>query len=96
MNINDFYTKYNLNNDCFSRMAGVGVSTLKKYSKGETIRDDTKKRIELAMLVIEENDLVRPKHNWRYRTHYLGSEEYAKIIKSYEFKFQQLLGLKRV
>ena len=96
MNLNDFYSKYNLNHDCFSGMAGVGVSTLKKYSKGETIRNDAKERIELSMIIIEENNLIRPKYCGHYMRNHFTNAEYHKDIKKYEFEFQRLLRNKRV
>lgn len=66
MMLKEFYAKYNLNHECFARMAHVGVGTLRKCAKGVTIRDDAKERIEYVMRIIEANDLVRPKREGDY------------------------------
>lgn len=75
--LKDFYARYNLNYDCFARMAHVGVGTLRKYAKDETIREDAKERIEYVMRIIEANDLVRPKRKGDY-------EHWKRDIHQYE------------
>lgn len=88
MNIKDFYAKYNLNNECFSRMAHVGVNTLKKYSRGETIRDDAKERIESSMRTIIEFNHVRPKRKEEHHRGFVWQNAFERY--EYEFQYPEL------
>ena len=56
-----FYDKYNLNIYNFAEIAGVSRVTLVKYAEGKDIRQDAKNRIELAIRIATERNLVYPR-----------------------------------
>lgn len=58
--LKEFYSKYNLNHEYCSMLFSVGSKSLIKYSNGEKLREDTVKRIETGINVIEKYNLVRP------------------------------------
>lgn len=94
MTIREFYTKYNLNRTYFSEMAHVGVRTLAKYEKGITIRPDTKDRIETAIRIVVEHNLIRPKFEPGEAMGFFGYEyryNFRKKVKEYMNEFQKLL-----
>lgn len=94
MTIREFYTKYNLNRTCFSEMAHVGVSTLAKYEKGAAIRPNAKDRIETAIHIVVEHNLIRPKFEQSEAMGFFGYEykyNFHKKVKAYMNEFQNLL-----
>lgn len=94
MTINEFYKKYKTNKTYFAPIAGVGVSTLNKYAKGETIRADAKERIEKAMRVAEKYDLVRPEFDYAKSIGFFGmtyKNEFHKCVREYEAQFKKLI-----
>ena len=80
----EFYKKYNLNSTYFGEMAHVGARTLRKYSDGEPIRDDSRERIEKAISVVEKYNCIRPKCDAkpgdtpRYARHFQAVTQYNK------------------
>ena len=56
-----FYKQYNLSNSEFGEFIGVGAKTLTKYWNGIPIRQSSKERIEKAIRIVKEHNLVRPK-----------------------------------
>ena len=94
MTIKEFYATYNLNRTCFSEMAHVGLSTLAKYEKGIDIRPDAKDRIETAIRIVVEHNLVRPKFDRGEAMGFFGYEykyNFRKKVKAYMDEFQKLL-----
>lgn len=93
MNMKEFYEKYNLNKYNFAEMAHVGTRTLIKYSEQKPIRGSARLKIEKAIRVVEENDLVRPRYDYGkgigsmfYKTEfYIENEAYFK-------RFEKLLN----
>lgn len=92
MNLQEFYTAYNLNKYEFASIAGVGVRTLIKYSQGKSIRESSKFRIEKAMRVCEKYGLIRPKFNYGLS---FGSmwykDEFQKELREYAENFKTLI-----
>lgn len=88
MLITEFYEKYKLSAQSFSEVAHVGTRTLRKYERGEWIRAETRKRIELAMYVAIKHDLVRPVCDCRpgdasgYMRHHRTILEYNKTFET--------------
>lgn len=94
MNINEFYKTYKTNKTYFAPIAGVGVSTLNKYAKGEKIRDDAKERIEKAMCVAEKYNLVRPEFNVAESLGFFGmmyKNKFHESVREYEVRFKKLI-----
>ena len=94
MTINEFYKKYKTNKSYFAPIAGVGISTLTKYAKGEKIRDDSKERIEKAMRVAEKYNLVRPEFDAAKSFGFFGmsyKNEFHKSVREYEARFKKLI-----
>ena len=60
MDMKEFYQTYHLNKYNFAEIAGVGTRTLIKFAEGKDIREDSKRRIELAMRIAEKYHLVKP------------------------------------
>ena len=65
MEMKEFYKAYHLNKYNFAEIAGVGTKTLIKFAEGKEIREDSKRRIELAMQVAEKLHLVKPVYTGR-------------------------------
>lgn len=91
MNMQNFYDKYNLNKYFFGEMAHVGSRTLLKYAQGKSIREDSRERIELAIHIVEEHNLIYPRATpgksfdpW-YNTYHF------RRVQEYKNKFQKLL-----
>mgnify|MGYP003306762723 CR=1 FL=1 len=94
MTINEFYEKYKTNKSYFAPIAGVGISTLNKYAKGEKIRADAKERIEKAMRVAEKYNLVRPEYNSAEGLGYFGmmyKREFHNSVREYKARFKKLI-----
>lgn len=93
-NMKEFYNKYNLNNETFASIAGVGVRTLKKYIEGKTIRGDSKMRIEKAIRVAEKYNLVRPRFDYGkgIKEGMWYKSEFHREVRNYEEKFKAAIG----
>lgn len=87
MDMKEFYEKYNLSNECFASMAGVGKNSLKKYQQGLQLKEESKARIEKAMRVVEKHNYVRPK---AYRPFY-GYSTYFRVVDNYIKEFKKIL-----
>ena len=59
--MNEFYKDFNLSKSEFGEFIGVGAKTLTKYERGEQIRQSSKERIEKAIRIVKEHNLVRPR-----------------------------------
>lgn len=59
--LKELYEKRNIPLTYMAWMTHVGERTLHKYDRGEKIREDSKRRIEIMLKVIEENNVVFPK-----------------------------------
>lgn len=93
MNMKEFYDKYNLNKYYFAEIAGVGTRSLIKFDNGESIRKDTKLRIETAIRVAEKYNLVRPEFNYGESIHwgFMYKNEFYKKVHEYEWRFKELI-----
>lgn len=93
MNMKEFYNKYNLNNETFASIAGVGVRTLKKYIDGKAIREDSRSRIETAIYIAEKYNLVRPRFDYgrgiKEGVWYKG--EFHRKVRDYEEMFKETI-----
>lgn len=94
MNMKEFYEKYKLNKYEFAEIAGVGAKTLVKYANGETIRKDSKERIEKAIRVAEKYNLVRPEydHGRAFGWGYWYNHEFHESVREYKNNFKQLIA----
>jgi hypothetical protein len=59
--LKELYEKRNIPLAYMAQMTHVGERTLHKYDRGEKIRDDSKRRIEIMLDVIESNNVIFPK-----------------------------------
>lgn len=94
MDMNEFYEKYNLSKSEFSIIMGSSVRTLEKFANGEKIRESSRRRIEIAMRVIEENNLVRPKYDgprWGYYVSTWHSSRYCAVLCEYRRTVRELI-----
>ena len=94
MTMKEFYTKYNLNKYEFAEIAGVGTRSLVKFANGESVRESTKTRIEKAMRIAEEYNLVRPKFDYGYSIRNLDSDYKSKHLRKvheYVDRFKKLI-----
>lgn len=89
MDIREFYKKYNLNKYYFAEMAHVGVSTLRKYERGEKIQEKSRMRIENAVRVVVKNEYVRPKYKGGFDSMY--NSYFLRITQEYKKHFEELL-----
>ena len=90
LDMKEFYKIYNLSRYYFANLIHVGTKALDKYEKGETIHEDSKKKIERAIHIIESNHLVRPEYMKRAFQSVLYRNEYYKEIRDYERTFEEL------
>ena len=58
--LNELYEKRGIGITDMAQMTHVGERTLHKYDKGEKIQEESKKRIEIMLDVIEEHDVLFP------------------------------------
>ena len=93
MSMMEFYDKYNLNNENFASIAGVGVKTLKKYIEGKTIRKDSILRIERAVHIAEKHNLVRPRFDYGkgIKEGMWYKNEFHRKVRDYEEHFKELI-----
>lgn len=94
MNMVEFYEKFNLNKYEFASMAGVGHRSLVKFANGESIRKDTKCRIEKAIRVVEKYNLKRPKFDYGLALGFFGhsyKSGFHNDVRRYEERFKTLL-----
>jgi DNA-binding XRE family transcriptional regulator len=94
MCISEFYKTYNLGRERFASIIGAGKNSLVKYEKGDpSLSVKTKKKIETAMRIIEDNRLIHPStiHNFDP----IFSDLYRRVNKNnqiaYEENFRRLL-----
>lgn len=93
MNMEEFYAKYNLNKYNFASIAGVGTSSLIKFANGESLRESTKTRIETAMRIAENYNLVRPRYDYG-KALFSGmwyKNEFHSKVRGYEKLFKELI-----
>ena len=95
MTIDEFYNRFNLNKYNFASIAGVGTRTLIKFARGETIRENSKKRIELAMRVAEKYNLVRPRYDTSWAFDSWRSTRFFQEVLDYEARFKDMIQKER-
>lgn len=86
-----FYEKYNLSRCYFAKLVGVIPQTLTKYTKGESIREDARKKIETAMRVIEKNKMRKPEYDRHYAFDTRYNSRYCDMIRIYEHLVRVLI-----
>lgn len=60
--IREFLLKYNLGFNSYSKMIGVSPNTLRKYERDRySLSEESRKKIETGLIVLERENLVRPK-----------------------------------
>lgn len=87
----DFYEKYNLSKYYFARFVGVSHQTLTKYTHGEPIRDDARKKIETAMHVIRKNDMHKPDFDKHHAFDTRYNYRYCDRVRIYESLVRELI-----
>lgn len=96
MNMQEFYSLYNLNKYEFGKLINVGSKTLKKYADGITIRESSRYRIERGIALVVKHDLVRPKYNYGKALGGLGSFTYQmdfrRAVREYEERFRKIVA----
>ena len=90
MGMKEFYQTYHLNKYNFAEIAGVGTRTLIKFAEGKEIREDSKRRIELAMQVAEKHRLVKPVYTGRGGDVYMYNV-FRKEQREYFINFKRLI-----
>lgn len=95
MNMKEFYEKYNLNKYEFASIAGVGTKSLVKFANGDPVRVSTRRRIEKAMRIAEEYNLVRPKFDYGLGMGFFGhsyKSDFHKDVDRYIRRFRWLIA----
>lgn len=59
--LKELYEKRRIGITDMAKMTHVGERTLHKYDRGEKIRDESRRRIEIMLEVIEEHNVLFPK-----------------------------------
>lgn len=59
--LKELYEKRGIGITDMAQMTHVGERTLHKFDRGEKIRDESRRRIEIMLEVIEEHDVQFPK-----------------------------------
>lgn len=90
MEMREFYQTYHLNKYNFAEIAGVGTRTLIKFAEGKKIREDSKRRIELAMQIAEKYHLVKPVYAGRGGDIYMYGV-FRKEQREYFINFKRLI-----
>lgn len=58
--LKELYEKHGIGITDMAQMTRVGERTLHKFDRGEKIRDESKRRIEIKLEVIEEHNVLFP------------------------------------
>ena len=90
MNMEQFYDVYQISKFKFATLIGVSWKSVEKYANGEKILNKTKNKIENAIQIFEDNNLVRPVYTGR-RWDWHIAEKHDKKVREYEFLVRSLL-----
>lgn len=87
----DFYEKYNLSKYYFAQFVGVSPQTLTKFTKGEPIREEARKKIVTAMRVIKKNNMCKPEYDRHYAFDTRYNSRHCDMIRIYEHLVRVLI-----